>query len=273
LALAKTGFILGIRHVSTLRPHEETIPARVEAVASEMMRDGVQRDPIIIDGDSATVLDGMHRLAAFSALRIDNAVCCSVDYSSKAVTLRRWARVYTMALGDSFEEALRPAGKVRRTTLAEAFNALESRESGLAVLTSDAAFLPDGKSDLDQAMGSVSAFDVTSEKKGWKRRFVPEDEIDLPLQERRNFVVLIRRLTKDDVVSAGRTGRLFPCKTTMHVIDPRPVAVDFPVAELNGATSETLRERLKGQEGRLLPADSLYGGRRYKERLLLLGQN
>ncbi|MDG6898766.1 MAG: hypothetical protein JRN24_03400, partial [Nitrososphaerota archaeon] len=62
------------------------------------------------------------------------------------------------------------------------------------------------------------------------------------------------------------------CKTSMHLIDPRPVAVDFPVAELNEATSRSLEERLRGRGERLLPADSVYEGRRYKERLLLLNQ-
>ena len=272
MALATTGFTLGIRPVSSLRPHEDIIAVNVELIASEMLKDGVQKDPIIIDRDSATVLDGMHRLAAFGALRIENAVCCSVDYSSRAVTLRRWARIYTTSVGDSFDEALGALGSVRRTTLAEAFGSLETRESGYAVLTSQAAFLPETNSDLGRAMSAVRSLDSISQEKGWKRRFVPEDDIDLPLQEPRNVVVLLRRLLKDDVVSAGRTGRLFPCKTSMHIIDPRPVAVNFPIGELNLATSEILRKRLEGREGRLLPADSVYEGRRYKERLLMLNQ-
>ena len=273
MALTRTGFTLGIRAVASLRPHEDIIPTNVQKLALEMSKDGVQKDPIIIDRDSATVLDGMHRLAAFGALRIENAVCCSVDYSSKAVTLRRWARVYTTTTGDSFEQALGPSTTLHRTTLAEAFGALEMREKGYAVLTSQAAFVPDGKADLPTALESVRGFDDVSRERGWERQFVPEDDVDLPLQEPRNFVVLLSRLTKDDVVSAGRTGRLFPCKTSMHLIDPRPVAVNFPIAELNAATSKTLQERLKGKEGRLLPPDSTYEGRRYKERLLVLDQD
>jgi len=58
----------------------------------------------------------------------------------------------------------------------------------------------------------------------------------------------------------------------MHVIDPRPVAVNFPMAELSGATSASLRKRLEGIREQLLPPGSTYEGRRYKERLLLLNQ-
>ena len=72
MALAKAGFTLGVKPVSALRPHEETIPSHVQGIAAEMKKDGVQKDPIIIDQDSLTVLDGMHRHAAFSMLDVEN---------------------------------------------------------------------------------------------------------------------------------------------------------------------------------------------------------
>jgi hypothetical protein len=270
LALAKAGFVLGVKPISALCPHEETIPSRVKGIAAEIRRDRVQKDPIIVDRESLTVLDGMHRLAAFSALGIENAVCCSVDYPSNAVTLRRWARVYTATKGDFLGEALKPSRLTRKTTLAQALDALEGRDLGLAVLTSDTAYLPDRDLDLGQAFEVMRGFDRLSESKGWERQFVPEDDIDVPLQSARSIVLLVRKLRKDDVINAGRSGKLFPCKTSMHLVDPRPVAVNFPLSDLNEATSTSLREWLKGGQERLLPPDSLYEGRRYKERLLLL---
>jgi hypothetical protein len=273
MALAGAGFSLGIRPVSSLLPHEETIPRHVEQLAAEMTRDGVQRDPIIIDRESAAVLDGMHRLAAFQKLRIENAVCCSVDYSSSAVSLGRWARVYTLRDGDSLNRVLEALGDVKRAPLAEAFSALDRRDIALAVLTPDAAFVLGGEEELEDVAASTAAMDRIAEQNGWERTFVPEDEVDVPLQQARKFVVLPRRLTKDDVVKAARSGKLFPCKTSMHIIDPRPVAVNFPVKELNQATAAKLKERLGGTQGRVLPPGSTYGGRRYKERLLVLSQD
>jgi hypothetical protein len=270
MALAQAGFTLGIRPVSSLRPHEEIIASHVEKIASEMRRDGVQKDPIMIDQDSATVLDGMHRLAAFEALRVENAVCCAVDYSSRSVTLGRWARVYSVPRGRSFAELLGPAGITRRTTLAEAFHSLESKDAQLGALTPDAAYLPDRKMDLSLAFATITSIDRLAEASGCQRSFVPEDEVDVPLQSDESMVLLLRRLGKDDVVTAGRTGKLFPCKTSMHRVDPRPVAVNFPIDELDRATTSKLRERLAAGKEELLPPNSLYEGRRYKERLLLL---
>ena len=272
MALAKAGFVLAVKPVSVLRPHEETIPEHVRGLAAEMKRDGVQKDPIIIDRETATVLDGMHRLAAFGVLNIENAVCCSVEYSSGSVSVGRWARVYTVPKRDSAAEVLGRSRMTRRVTLAEAFDSLDNREAVLAVLASDAAYLPSGRMQLDEAIDTIENLDGHSAELGWERKFVPEDEVDVPLQSERNLVVLVRRLGKDDVVGAGRSGKLFPCKTSMHRIDPRPVAVNFPLAELDGATTASLKKALAGRNGRLLPPDSMYAGRRYKERLLLLDQ-
>ena len=273
MALAKAGFTLGIRPVSSLLPHEETIPANVERIASEMKRDGVQKDPIMIDSGTGTILDGMHRLAAFFTLGIENAVCCAVDYPSRSISLGRWARVYSLGNADTLDGFLSPAGITRRTTLAEAFSALETREASIGALTSDAAYLPESNIDFGTALGTLTALDRLAAARGFAREFVPEDEVDIPLQSGRKVVVLLRRLGKEDVVTAARTGKLFPCKTSMHRIDPRPVAVDFPIGELGKATTELLRQRLAGRKEILLPPDTMYEGRRYKERLLLLNQD
>ncbi|HEY6283238.1 MAG TPA: ParB N-terminal domain-containing protein [Nitrososphaerales archaeon] len=270
MALDVAGFGLGIRSTESLLPHEETIQSHVESLATEMERDGVQKDPIIVDRVSGTVLDGMHRLAAFSRLGIAKAACCSVDYGSKSVTLSRWARVYSLPRGDSYASTLESVSITRRVSPADALEALGHKEVGLAVLTSDAAYLPTRFTDMMTTFELVLGLDSFSEKQGWKRGFVPEEDLDFSLQEKRNIVILVQKLTKEDVVSAAKNRNLFPCKTTMHQIDPRPVAVNFPLAELNVATTEALRELLKGKRERLLPADSVYGGRRYKERLLLL---
>jgi len=272
MALAKAGFTLGVKPVSALRPHEQTIPSHVKGLAAEIREEGVQKDPIIVDHDTLTVLDGMHRLAAFISLGLENAVCCSVEYSSPEIKLSRWARVYTLPSGYPLPELFRESGIAKRATLAQAFDTLEGRDTGLALLTPDAAYLPDGNLDLTRAMETMTEFDRMAESEGWERRFVPEDEIDVPLQSDRNVVLLVRKLRKDDVVNSARSGRLFPCKTSMHVIDPRPVAVNFPVPELARATSASLKKKLEGSHEELLPRGSLYEGRRYKERLLLLNR-
>lgn len=271
MALAKAGFTIGVKPVGALRPHEEVIPSRVEQLAAEMLRDGIQRDPIIIDRESLTVLDGMHRLAVFAKLGIENAVCCGVNYSSKEVSLGRWARVFATGREGAGRE-LASLVRGRQATLAEAFGALDAKRTAYAVLTPEGAFVSEDGDTLDIAISAIRTLDEMAGRRGWARRFVPEDEVEVPLQTPGTLVLLLRKVTKDETVLAARTGKLFPCKTSMHVIDPRPVAVDYPVDRLNEANDAALREFLKGRQERVVPADSVYEGRRYKERLVFLNQ-
>jgi hypothetical protein len=270
LVLEGTGVKVDVRPVSSMLPHEETIPSHVDRIASEIKQEGIQRDPIIIDAESGAVLDGMHRLAAFARIGLENAVCCPVDYSSKMISLQRWARAYTSGARREVGKALIDAGISKKSTLSEAFNSLDARKCGLAALSSQGVFLPADRVDLQGAFAVVRGLDAVALESGWKRAFFSEDEIDSALQDEGTVVVLIQKIGKDDVISSARSGRLFPCKTSMHTIEPRPVAVNLPIEKLGSITGSELRKQLQLLGGKLLPQGSYYQGRRYKERLLLL---
>ena len=258
----------GLRPLAALLPHEETIPAEIKRVSDELLRDAMQRDPLIVDAENGVVLDGMHRLAALSRLGLQYAVCFSVDYGSARISVRRWARVYTLPTGRGFAGAVENAG-LSQTSSVEAINSLETRRRPVAALSHSKCYVAK-EGDLETGLGMVRALDIVSESSGWKRTFVPEDEIDVPLQEERNLVVLVARLRKSDVISAARRKVLFPCKTSMHVLDPRPVGVNVPLDELRDGSKKTIESRLRSPH-KLLPANSSHGGRRYKERLVVFG--
>jgi len=269
LALAGTGFELVLRELATLRPHEETIPAHVDQMVKRLHDDGVQKDPILIDGRSGTVLDGMHRLAAFASLGFDRAVCCSLDYGTEKVTVGRWARVYVAEDMEQQRKVFADEGFAKPMDLEVAVGALEKRELGVTVALGDRAFVQERKSDLAEAFRTVERIDQVSSDHGWKRSFVREEEMQEQVSKGDRAVLLVERLLKKDVFEAAQTGSLFPCKTSMHTIDPRPVAVNFPLSELK-EKGRNIQQRLMGREARLLPPGSTYEGRRYKERLLLL---
>jgi hypothetical protein len=260
---------IDLRPISTLLPHEETIRSQVEKLSGELKRDGMQKDPIIVDYESGTVLDGMHRLSALAGLGIDYVLCYTLDYSSKAITVRRWARVYSAKRADKVKDTLVATGLSERCPIAEAIEKLESRRCALAAMTQEGSYITAGGIELEGGFEVMRRLDETSAAQGWARRFIPEDDIDVPLQEDGNIIILPQRLTKQDVMTAARTKHLFPCKTSMHVIDLRPVAANIPLTELKEGSRKTLDARLRTPHA-LLPPNSAYGGRRYKERLLVL---
>ena len=270
MALEDAGVRVDVRPVSSMLPHEEIIPSHVDRIAVEIRKEGIQRDPIILDAETGAVLDGMHRLAAFRKIGLENAVCSPVDYASKVVSIHRWARVYSQGRRGDISQALGDAGILKRTTLSEAFAALDARGLGLAAMSAHGVFVPRVPLDLQGAFAVIRGLDAIATESGGRTNFVPEDEVDSALQDADNVVLLVQRLGKDDVLLAARSGALFPCKTSMHVIDPRPVAVNAPITELSSMTGAELRKRLQVTGGKLLPGGSYYQGRRYKERLLIL---
>lgn len=270
MTLARAGFDLEIRRIASVFPHEQTIPAHVETIGREMKTEGIQKDPVLVDRDTGVVLDGMHRLAALTKMGHSNVVSCSVDYSNGSIELGRWARVYDVGGRQKAEEALAEAGFGRAVSQEEAMALLESRSAGIACMVEGKAFVRDGEPGLANAFEKVRRLDMTAELNRWPRTFVPEGELRARKLPEGAIVAVVQKVTKQDVVEAGRTGRLFPCKTSMHFLDPRPVRVNLPISELDRATTASLEERLRGFEPQLLPPGSVYEGRRYKERLLLL---
>jgi ParB/Sulfiredoxin domain len=271
LTLEGTGYGLSIRNVDALCPHERVIERNVESLEKELIVDGVQKDPVIVDRDSGAILDGMHRLAAFKRLGLGRVVCCEVDYGSKDVILKRWARTYAIRDEEGFIGAMRDIGMGAECTWQEAVGLLEARAAALAVFLDGRAYVAEGPADLEHAFALVDEIDRLSERKGWTREYVPEDDLERLVKGEGVAVSLVQRLTKDDVIGAAVSAKLFPCKTSMHTVDPRPVAVRFPIDELKDATADSLSRWLGGKPRKLLPGGSTYEGRRYKERLLVIG--
>ena len=261
---------LEVRATSSLHPHEETIPSRVDRMVGRLLKDGVQKDPLIVDGETGVVLDGMHRLAAIARLGLRNAICGSVKYNSRAVAVKRWARVYSASNRSDLLETLELVGLTRVETVSRALRELESRRSGVVAMSSGSALAPRVHVGLVGAFSIVRKLDSIADDRRWRRRFVPEDEGGAEAAKAGRFVVMVRRLAKADVLRAALGGALFPCKISMHTVDPRPVSVNFPTSLLKGATRESLGVHMAKARGRLLPANSVYGGRRYKERLLIV---
>jgi hypothetical protein len=274
LAAEAGGAKVDVRPVASLLPHEETIPYQTEKLADQMRRDGAQKDPLIVDYETRTILDGMHRLDALKKIGAENVICYLVDYSSKSISLERWVRVYE-ASGDRNKQRLLEGLELdQRVRLSEVFDIVEKKKNSCAILTSSSCYVPRKSApDLATALSFVRKVDGVAKSLRWRTAFVAEDEIDVALQDPSSILVLTPRLTKQDVIDAARSGRLFPWKTTKHVVDPRPVGVKFPLFELMKPSPprHVLEEMLKERKGTLLPPNSFYEGRRYKESLLFLG--
>src|SRR5690242_3879154 len=86
---SKIPILLALRSISTLRPHEETVPIELNRIIRDLEQDSVMRHPIVVDQETGLVLDGTHRLAALTALKFHSAPCALIDYQDPKIRVER----------------------------------------------------------------------------------------------------------------------------------------------------------------------------------------
>ena len=263
---------LDLRPVRNLRPHEETIESNTREMVALLKKDGIQKDPIIIDGTTGVILDGMHRLSAFVELGLEYAVCCPVDYQAPSISVGRWLRIYKPQGKERPRDMAEDVGLTRSANVTEAIGLLDRKEVPAALMANGKAYLPPQRAGSDEGFKILKATDAAAQSRKWERTFEGEEELEKHLGNQSEAVLLVRRFGKAEVLNAGIAGHLFPCKTSMHTVDPRPVAVNVPLSELKSGSKETVTKRMFERHFEILPAESVYAGRKYKERLLVLSK-
>ena len=107
---------------------------------------------------------------------------------------------------------------------------------------------------------------------GLKEDFIEEEIIETAIPNPGSVVILTPRVEKKEVIEAAKGGRLFPHKSTMHVIGIRAVGVNYPLSELQEEepSQEVRASKLEGAKGSILDPPVTYFGRRYWEKLLVV---
>ncbi|MGE5486001.1 MAG: ParB N-terminal domain-containing protein [Ignavibacteriales bacterium] len=74
----------------TLMPHEEVDEGHLRELTEEIRRDGVLRQPVVVDARSGVILDGHHRVRALKGLGCTLIPAYLVDYSDAGIVV--WPR-------------------------------------------------------------------------------------------------------------------------------------------------------------------------------------
>jgi hypothetical protein len=257
---------LRIVPLSSLIPHEKVIHENSERIKESMNSEGIQKDPIIVEKDTLIVLDGTHRMNAMKEIGLEYAVCYLLPYSSESIKLERWVRTVPN-VGKEIEYLLEALDVNEKVSVEKAYEMTE--KNSVAFLSERNCFIK-SFNNIQSAYSLIERFEQATKVIGLKTGYIREDEVDIAMKENK-IVILGPRIKKQDVVEAARRGNLLPPKTTHHIIDPRPVSIRYPV--------NLLKERdVKGIEAfltknpRILPPESIYEGRVYKESLIILSE-
>lgn len=261
---------IAIAPIRTLTLHEEVVRSHVDTLCEAIEREGRIRDPVIIDRDSAVVLDGMHRVTAVDRLGLESIPACRVDYSDPAIELGGWLRVFDGLDLETVRErcsaaglrlrAVDPPGESRRTWPAPPL--LGTPEGTFELDDPDASV----ETVLERARGLLPELAPT----GTGPELRPDTRPMVPLDGQ--VTLLIPPPDKQGVLAAAASGDRFPPNTSRHVIPIRPMSVDAPLDLLDGDHARATRDLEKQLAGRSLdrlPPGSDYAGRTYEEALLV----
>ncbi|MDG6934786.1 MAG: ParB N-terminal domain-containing protein [Nitrososphaerota archaeon] len=266
---------LSILRLEELLPHEETIPESVLKLKQNLIEDGVQRDPIIIDSRTLTILDGMHRHRALTELSAKLGVVCRVDYSDSRVKVKRWLR--SAKFDDKrVSELSKTTGLRISMSRDEAIRLVDSRASVAALVRGRKALASLTAGGPFDSFSVVRSFDEYCKRSNIPVSIQTDDEGFPPDESHATLYVPLP--DKDDVVKAATLKRLFPPKSTRHLIPARPLGLGIPLDSLRNqslmaqeqANAELDRIIGNSKPTRLGPG-STYLGRKYEETIYVYG--
>jgi len=76
--------------VHLLKPHEQYIEHHARELTQALLKDKVQKDPIVVDANTFVILDGHHRYEAAKRIGLRKIIALLVDYTSPEIKVDSW---------------------------------------------------------------------------------------------------------------------------------------------------------------------------------------
>ena len=260
---------LRLEELSKVRIHEEIIPELLEELSNDINSDGEAKHPVIADLNTLVVLDGMHRVAAFEKLGCKYLPVCLVNYQSPSVKVGCWYR--TVDGRASVNELL---GILQTLGLTPEESPLERAMGTLAVQSKEKCYLIKGAGEgVRKNYAVVRRIEEALRERGLKVDYETESDAVRKVQSgEATAAILTPKVTKEEVIEAALSSKVFSHKTTRHVVAARPMGIDVPLGWLKGGkpldeVNRMLIEHLSRRKVKRLPKGTLFEGRRYEEEL------
>ena len=269
---AKIPITIAMKRLEFLKPHEEIIEEELLSLSRSISRDKVLRHPLVADFKTGVVLDGNHRLVALKQMNCRLAPVALVDYRNPEIMIERWYRVVRSAKLDDLQVRLQGHGLNMRyedpATAAELLN----RRRVAAVIEDQArslVFSSQSQEPLDcfRTSFSVETFlrqtGLSVSYLDKKPEIIPEDTL----------ILSTIKLEKEEVVAVASSGRLYPPKSTRHLIPSRPLGTRVPIEWLAIDKPQLAQAKLIDHLGKMklrrAEKGSIVGSRKYEEEVFV----
>lgn len=230
---------LEVSPVGSLLQHEEILPRIGNQLILEFRNWANLQNPIIV-GENNIVLDGHHRVYAFRELDFKHIPVCRIDYHHETALLRYWYRLLTRV--ESLEVIHKivegMGGEIRPAEdMASLGGALEENRLCFGIQHGDffatILFKEDTVSDAASAYHMVEKVQSRLKQQGFEVNYVPcqavKDKEFCAALGVQDMLVWTPQITKEMVLEAVESGKVFPPKTTRHLIPARPLNVNVPI--------------------------------------------
>ena len=271
IAGGRIPILITLRKTSDLRPHEETVAEDLKKLVDALRENPVLRHPIIADRITGTVLDGTHRLAAVKQLKCNFIPSALVDYNDPQITIERWFRQFSGSNLQNLERDLMRLDP-RKVSLDECEDGLSKRR-WYATVEKSKSYLafPVRGPDPYQMVQDSHRIEIVARKQG--ARITYHDNKDVEAGDSESLVMSTIKLGKKEIVETVKKGKLFPPKSTRHLVPSRPLGGGVPIDWLQGSdfseAESRYREYIQSRNVTRLPEGSWVGSRRYLEEVFL----
>jgi hypothetical protein len=233
--------VLRVLPTSSLLPHEDFDPRRVEKLSQRILEEGRLKNPPIVASipgtDDYVILDGANRVMSFVALEIPHMVVQVVSYADPGVELDTWYHVVAGMQLAEFDQALtRVTGLVLEDcSLAEARVALKTNQAAAYIVCERVVrkvFSPEGRrlDDIHLLKHIVAAY------RGKADIFRASNdiwEIQKPFYPGITALVIFPNYSPADILHTVRNGDKVPSGITRHLIPERALNINIPLEVLS----------------------------------------
>ncbi len=235
--------------------HEEIINSNLNALIGIIKRRNIFQDPIIVDEKSGVVLDGMHRTEALRRLGYDYIVAYLVDYYNPLIKIRKWCRLFRLPdylakkerINNLLREIIKEAKlEIFTCKLQDAERYLQKRKILGYIVTGfnkETTCIESGELDIHSIYFEIRKIEKQIAKKlSLKINYYPDEKFGSKLNHGNYLCIVPPQISKDEVISCAVNKKLFPPKSTRHIIPLRPFFVNIPLKLLKKSAGMTLEQ-------------------------------
>ncbi len=224
--------------IDKLIPHEEIDENHLIEMLNEIKNKGYLKDPLIVDSETFIVLDGTHRLAALKHLACELVPSTLVKYLEEKIKVSKWIRKVSIqhetidaseiikVISKYINNETMVIAKIKRPSMDFAKIA-DILDNNLFILTGDNLIFIENI-DLNKNISIVKALDKTFKN----IRYITLEELEHGIDQ--NILYYSgRKITKKEVIDYAKSGKLFPIKTTRHILPYRITDLKIPISFLS----------------------------------------